>query len=161
MKLFISSRVEKTLDITYLDALYDKNIDVYTDYETLMNNYDAFEKMIIKNNCTRCGGKAVINVDADGNMVEETCPLCNGNLSYNVTLITTEEHIFEDLIADHVIIKMVSDEKTLDQTIIDECDYIVIICADKDRQLVHKEYSIKTQDLGLILSYNSKKKGND
>ena len=157
MKLFISSRGINTLDINYLDALADKEIEVYTDYETLINNFEVIKKAIIKNNCSRCGGKAFIKADANGNMVESTCPICNGALSYNITLLTAsegEEFIFDDLLMDHSVVKHVDSDKTLDQAIIDECDNMVVICNNQD-----KEYNIKTSDLGLMLAY--KKKGND
>lgn len=164
MKLFISSRGINTLDITYLDALEDKGIEVYTDYETLMNNYSVIEKMIIKNNCTTCGGKTFIKINPDGSMEKSICPICNGYLNYNITLMTSDDHediIFDDDVMDHIIVKKVNKDENLDQAIIDECDNIVIICTDQDKKLIRKEYSLKTKDLGLILAYNAKKEGNN
>ena len=66
MKYFICSRGRNSLSYEFLKNLNSLGEDIYTDYETLVNNYDTFYQMVSDN--TACGDIVTIAHDNIGKL---------------------------------------------------------------------------------------------
>jgi len=161
MKYFISSRNKNSLTYEFLKSLNDLGEDIYTDYETIINNYDVFKEIIDNNICPLCGNKAIIEGNADGTMRIIDCPACHGKKHFMINLITTVDHealCFDDDIMDHIIIEYVNYPKSFDEYVTDECNQMYIKVIDDNNR--GREYTLSTINMKDVLGLKLTKEGN-
>ena len=161
MKYFISSRNKNSLTYEFLKSLNDLGEDIYTDYETIINNYEVFKQIIDNNTCPLCGNKAVIEGNVDGTMEIIDCPACHGKKHFMINLIATVDHeslCFDDDIMDHIIIEYVNYPKSFDEYVTDECNQMYIKVIDDNNR--GREYTLSTINMKDVLGLKLTKEGN-
>lgn len=162
MKYFICSRGRNSLSYEFLKNLNSLGEDIYTDYETLVNNYDTFYQMVSDNTCPLCGNKAIIEGDIDGNVQRVECPACHGKKHFTINLIVTADH--EDLLfdddnfMDHLVIYYVNYPRSFDEYVADECNQMYIKVTDPDGNR-GCEYNLTSLNMSDVLGLKLTKEG--
>ena len=163
MKYFISSRGKNSLTYDFLKAVDTLGNDVYTDYETLVNNYEQFNRMIKENTCPKCNNKTVIEGNVDGTVEEKVCPVCHGKKHYLITLITDSQHedvIFDDDFMERLAVIYVGNPKRIDEYISDECNYVYIKVSDPTSNR-GCEYHLTSANMKDVLGLKLTREGKD
>lgn len=134
MKIFISSRMEDSLEYNFINSLAESGNILFFDLETIQNNNDVIDKLIDNHCCTNCYGKGYIEQQVDNIKYDETCPVCRGKkVYYPINVISNEEKdniLADDKIMDNIVALITKNEEEMYHIIMEACDCTMVFCGD-------------------------------